>query len=235
MKIHVKNLVLIGAILFGAVASHAADAKEEVTAAAKKLAEQPNYSWVTEVKVPEGSPFKPGPTNGKADKDGTVYVTMMMRDNLTEAVLKGEKGAITNQDGDWESLAELENAEGPGRFRAMMLKNLKVPAKQAAELADAAKELKKEGDAYVGEMTPEGAKQFLRFGRGGNGPEVKNSSGSVKFWVKDGLLSKYEFKVKGTVSFNGEDREMDRSTTTEITKVGETKLVIPEAAKKKLS
>jgi hypothetical protein len=37
------------------------------------------------------------------------------------------------------------------------------------------------------------------------------------------------------VSFNGNDREIDRTTTTEISKVGETKLVVPEAAKKKLS
>jgi hypothetical protein len=57
----------------------------------------------------------------------------------------------------------------------------------------------------------------------------------VKFWLKDGALSKYQFNVKGTMSFNGNDREIDRTTTVEIKDVGTTKLTVPEEAKKKLS
>lgn len=41
--------------------------------------------------------------------------------------------------------------------------------------------------------------------------------------------------MKGTVSGrNGEDREIDRTTTTEIKDVGSTKVQVPDAAKKKL-
>jgi hypothetical protein len=57
----------------------------------------------------------------------------------------------------------------------------------------------------------------------------------VKFWVKDGVLSKYEIKVKGTVSFNGNDRDIDRTTTVEIKDIGATKIQVPEGAQKKLS
>ena len=57
----------------------------------------------------------------------------------------------------------------------------------------------------------------------------------MKFWVKDGVLSKYEYTVKGTVSFNGNDREVDRTTTIEIKDVGSTKVTVPEEAKKKMS
>jgi hypothetical protein len=230
-----KRVVLIASLMIG-LAAYAADSKDEVTAAAKKLAEAPNYSWKSTVKVPEDSQFKPGPTDGKADKDGTILLTIMRGDNLTEAVKKGEKGAMTNRDGDWQSLAEIEaETEGFARFRAMMLRDFKSPSEQAIELANATKELKSEDGAISGDLTPEGAKQFLRFGRGGNGPAVNNAKGSVKFWIKDGMLTKYEYHVKGSINFNGEDRDIDRTTTTEISKVGETKLVVPEAAKKKLS
>ena len=99
----------------------------------------------------------------------------------------------------------------------------------AAELAAATKELKKDGDVYSGDLTEEGAKAQFRIGT------VSNPKGSVKFWLKDGALSKYEYKVKGTVSFNGNDREVDRTTTVEIKGVGTTRVEVPEDAKKKLS
>ena len=37
------------------------------------------------------------------------------------------------------------------------------------------------------------------------------------------------------MSFNGNDREIDRTTTVEIKDVGTTKLTVPDEAKKKLS
>jgi hypothetical protein len=126
------------------------------------------------------------------------------------------------------------NTEGFGRFRAGMIRNFKAPAAQAIDLANATKELKKDGDVISGDLTPEGAKQFIAFRRGGNAT-VNNASGNVKFWIKDGMLTKYEFHVKGSMSFNGQDRDVDRTTTTEISKVGETKVIVPEAAKKKLT
>ena len=75
-------------------------------------------------------------------------------------------------------------------------------------MAGKTKDLKKDGEAYASDLTEAGAKELLSFGgrRGGNAPEPKNAKGSVKFWVKDGLLAKYELKLQGTVTFNGEDR-----------------------------
>lgn len=231
-----KNF-LIGAVIAATATSVlAADAKEEVTKAAKALAEKENYSWKTETVVPEGTQFRPGPTEGKADKAGTVYLTLTFGDNMTEAVIKGDKATYTNQDGEWQ-LAE-EAAEGRGRFMSAMLRNYKAPATQAPEIATAVKELKKEGDVYSGDLTEEGAKNLMSFrGRraGGDGPEIKGAKGSAKFWVKDGVLSKFEYTVKGQMNFNGNDIDVDRVTTTEIKDVGSTKVVVPEAAKKKLS
>jgi hypothetical protein len=158
---------------------------------------------------------------------------MTFGDNTSEFVIKGDKAALETQDG-WQSLSDLEGGEGRGRFFGMMVRNFKAPAVQAADLVKDVKELKKEGDAYVGDLTEEGAKNLLRFRRGGDGPEISGAKGSAKFWVKDGLLSKYEFSVKGTISFNNNDRDVDRKTIVEIKDVGTTKVTIPEAAKKKL-
>lgn len=229
--------ILFGVMALAAGSLLAAESpKDDITSAAKKLGEKANYSWKSTVTVPEGSRWRPGPTEGQAEKDGVTHLTMSFGDNKYQAFLKGEKGAVTNPDGGWQTLADLENAEGPGRFFGRMFRNYKTPAAQAADLAARAKELKKEGDALSGELNEEITKELLSMrGRGGgDGPTVTNPKGSVKFWVKDGTLSKYEFKVQGKVSFDGNERDVDRTTTVEITDVGTTKVDVPEEVKKKL-
>jgi hypothetical protein len=230
-----KNILLGAFVAATATSLFAADAKDEVTKAAKALAEKENYSWKTTVTVPEGTQFRPGPTEGKTAKDGTMYVVMTFGDNMTEAVIKGDKVTYTNQDGEWQTPDD--GGEGRGRFVGGMIRNLKAPGAQAQEIAAATKELKKEGEAYTGELTEAGAKTLMSFRRraGAEAPEIKNAKGTAKFWVKDGVLSKYEYKVTGSMNFNGNDVDMDRTTTTEIKDVGTTKVVVPEAAKKKIS
>ncbi len=230
------TVLFSAAALFVATTLLAADSspKDDITKVAKKLGEAANYSWRTTVAVPEDAPFKPGPTEGKTEKGGPTLLSMSFGDNETKAVLQGEKGAASTPDGEWRSLQELADAEGPGRFIAMFLRNFKAPAAQAAELAGFAKDLKKDGDVYSSDLTEEGAKTLLTFRRGGNAT-VTNPSGSVKFWVKDGALTKYEFHVKGSVNFNGNDFDQDRTTTVVIKDAGTTKVTVPEEAKKKLA
>jgi len=237
MKKQILTGVLVG--LAGSLLAADTSAKDEVVNAAKKLGEKSNYSWKTTVVVPESAQIKPGPTEGKTEKDGYTHVKMSFRDTTPELVKKGEKIAFTNQDGDWQTPADVEGEQGPGRFMAGMARNFKVPAAQAADVAQATKELKKDGDVYSGDLTEEGAKNLMRFRRGGGGgdggPSIKDAKGSAKFWVKDGVLTKYEFKVTGSMDFNGNDIEVDRTSTVEIKDVGTTKVEVPEGAKKKLS
>jgi len=232
-----KRNILFSAMTLaaGSLIAAGSSPKDDITAAAKKLGEKPNYSWKTTVAVPADAQFRPGPTEGKTEKDGYTHVAMTFGDNTTQAVLKGDKAAVTDRDGEWQSATDLESAEGRGRFLGRMARNIKTPAVQAADLAAGAKDLKKDGDIYSGDLTEDVAKAFLRFGRGGDGPTVSNAKGSVKFWLKDGALAKYEYKLKGTISFDGNDRDVERTTTVEIKDVGSIKVNVPEEAKKKLS
>ena len=225
-----KTTALFCAVTFAAVSLIAADTtpKDEVIAAAKKLGEKPNYAWQTTIVVPESAQFKPGPSAGKTSKDGITYTTVSFGDNTTQIYLKGDK-AVANSDGNWQTLAELESDEGAGRFLTFIIRNFKAPVAQAEELASDAKELKKDGEAFASDLTEEGAKKQFRWGN------VANPKGSVKFWLKEGLLTKLQFKLTGKVDFNGNEIDVDRDTTIEIKDVGTTKVELPEAAMKKLS
>ena len=118
----------------------------------------------------------------------------------------------------------------------MIARILKTPSKEATELAGYAKDLKREGDVYSGDLTEAGAKtlQTFRPPGGEGGPSVTDAKGSVKFWLKDGALVKYEFKLKGLIKFGDNEFPNERTTTVEIKDVGSTKLEVPAEAKKKL-
>src|SRR5437867_7820392 len=121
-----KKSILFGAITLIAGSVLAADS-DEVKAAARKLADQSNYSWKTTVAVPEGGGggrFRPGPTEGKTEKDGYTWLSLTFGDNTTLAIIKGDKGAA-KVEGEWRSVAEMAEEQGPGAFIARMLRNYK--------------------------------------------------------------------------------------------------------------
>jgi len=226
-------------LLAGSLLAADTSPKDDVTSAAAALGGQKNYSWRTTVEA-GNSPFKPGPTEGRTEKDGCTTLSMSFNDNATEAVIKGTNAALKTPDNGWQSTAEAlqDNGGGfnPAMFIARMVQNYKLPAAEAASLAAQAKELKAGTNGISGDLTEDGAKALLTFrrGGGGDGPTVANPKGSVTFWLADGKLTKYEYHVTGTISFNGEDHDMDRTTTTVIKDVGTTKVEVSDEAKKKL-
>jgi hypothetical protein len=229
--------------LFAIVAGSllAADGKADIEAAAKKLAEKANYSWTA--KTESESQFREGDRDGKIDKAGYTVLNMAGRDNQQiQAVLKGDKAVIKSGD-TWETaeaLAANEDQENRRmRFVARRLQGFKAPHAEAQDMIKHTKELKKDEDGiYVGQLTPEGLKAVYArgFRRGGDAGEtdVSGLNGRVKFWLKDGALSKYSRHVNGSMKFGERDVEIDTTTTTEIKEVGSTKVTVPDEAKKKL-
>lgn len=238
-----KTISAIAIGLFTAASVFAADtdSKAAVKAAAKKLADKGNYSWTSTPKFDAGAGgggggnFRPGATEGKAD-GGLVHLKMSFGDRSSEALIKGGKAAVSGEDG-WQSADELE---GNRAFMARRFQTYKAPAQEAQDLADKAKALKEEAGVISGDLTEDGAKDLLSFGRRPNAdsarPGPKNAKGKVQFWVKDGTLTKYEYTVQGTVvGREDQERNVTRTTTIEIKDVGTTKLNVPDEAKKKVS
>ncbi|HUA68212.1 MAG TPA: hypothetical protein VMA13_06660 [Candidatus Saccharimonadales bacterium] len=236
-----KTMLLVLTLLAGPLVA-AAGPKDDILNASKKLADTGNYTWEVTINNANGGGFSMGPNEGKTEKGGYTWYSMTFNDNTTEIVMKGTNAAINTPDNGWQSRAEAiadsGDQPGPGRFLMRMLDNFQTPPKEVEDLVSKTKDIQKAGDACVSDLTEDGAKALLSFRRGrngGNGPEVSNPKGSVKFWVKDGVLTKYEIHLQGTISFNGNDIDVDRTTTVEIKDVGSTKVTIPPEAEKKLS
>jgi len=230
------SLAMLAAGLLPAAESNP---KADVTAAANALGSQTNYSWHTTVEVPGDSPFKPGPTDGKTEQNGYTTVTFNFGDNPTDAVIHGTKAAIKTADNGWQSTAEATADNGGGFNPAVMIarmaKDYRTPAVEAAALAEQTKSLTAGANGITGDLTEEGAKALMAMRGGPNGgPSISNAKGTITFWITDGKLTKYQFHTTGTISFNGDDHDMDRTTTTEIKDVNATTIQVPDEAKKKL-
>ena len=226
------------ALLFtGSVLAADTNTTGQVKEALSKLKSAANYSWTTTLKIAD-LPFTPGPVKGKAEKDGFASVSQEMNENKLEAVMKGDKIALKTED-QWQLIDEVDG------FAAMMgswLTANGTAGDEAGKLIGLVKELTTgEGGMVSGDLTTEGAQSLLAVRpRGTNAgpkpPAPKNAKGSVKFWLKDGALVKFESHLQGAVAFgpDQEEREMDMTRTIEIQEVGTTKLEVPAEAKKKL-
>ena len=251
-------------MLFAAGSLLAADPKDTVAAAAKKLADGGNYTWKQTVDAGENG-FGSGVTQGKT-ADGLTWTSTPGfafgggdAPPPTERIYKGTNSATKNQDGKWQTADEIAAEQaangGGGGFGGFgggggfFGGGLTLPTAAVADLMGDIKDLKEDGGALVGDLTDDGAKgNVMPFGRrrggrggapGGGGPggagggggftppEPTNAKGSVKFWVKDGVLTKYEMKNSGTMSFGGNDVEINRTTTVEFSAVGSTKVDAP--------
>ena len=221
-------------------------------AQSESLADGGNYSWTQNVENANGNNgFGGGPSEGKT-KDGFVYTSRTFNDNTFETVVKGTNFAMNRGDG-WQSAEEMAQANGGGggggfrggggfaRFGGQTplttLSNVLADIPESSKLVALCWRPDEAGAKAV-------AQPFGRGGRGGGGgggggggftpPEVTDAKGSVRIWLKDGTLSKYEVKVTGkTTNRDGDPVDIDRTTTVEIKDVGSTK--IPDEAMKKIS
>ncbi len=242
-----KKILLPILTTFCALPLLAAEPIDDVKAAIKTLADKPNYTWVSTVKSP-GAQFNAGPTTGRTEKNGFTFLTQQNNDQTTEVVLKSTNGVVKTEEG-WKTAAELPvpargGAAGTGSNRSLMagrfLLGTKTPADFLGDLLGKVKEMKKgDGDFIAGTVSEEGAKELLTFRRrpGGNdpAPTPTNAKAILKVWLKGGQLAKYELAVSGKMTFNANERDIDRTTTVEIKDVGQTRVEPHDDAKKKLT
>lgn len=233
---------------------------DDVAAAVKKIADAPNYSWTVTTEFANAQ-FPALPAEGATEKGGYTVVKVTFGDNTFTTVRKGEQAVSQGRDGIWLTMEERRaqfagggtpQPGGPGSGGGGVGRGGRGGmgffggsatqsdlARDVTNLAAKLQDAKLVDGAITGTLPAEEAARLLSFPRGGRGggqaPAPKNASASVRFWIKDGTLAKYAVNAKGTVTTpNGDERDIDLTTTTEFKNVGTAKIVVPEEAKKKL-
>ena len=223
-----KQTLTLGLIGLLAHTLSAADSGNKVTSAAKQLADKPNYSWTTTTKEADGS----------SEKGGVTYLSFSVSDVPVEVYMNGEKGAAKGLEG-WQTFDEIAETSSTAAAVVRFLRSYKAPVAESAGLAEKAKELKEAEGTLSGELKEDAVKDLLLRGarrrEGQDPPKIADAKGSIKFWIKDGTLTKYEIKVQGKVTAGDRDSDINRTTTVEIKDAGSTKLEVPAEAKQKMT
>ena len=98
-------------------------------------------------------------------------------------------------------------------------------------------DIKADGDTVTGTLSETAAKLLLVH-PGQKEITPLKASGTFRLWVKDGVLTKYEVKLEGTLAVvtNGDRHEITvhQTATTDLKNVGTTKFDVPDEVKKKL-
>jgi hypothetical protein len=240
MKLNSISITLVLALAIASASAADSGPTNQVADAIARLKSASNFSWTATLKLGDGQ-FDIGPLKGQSEKGGYAKMSQEFNGNATEVVMKNEKFAYKAEDG-WQVFGG-----GGGDMGSLFAANLARNGNAAQEAEFALKDVRElkalEAGAMGGDFTSDGATDMMSFGprrtAGGDNsgfgpPPPKNAQGTVKFWLKDSALVKYETHLHGTFTFGDNEREMDITRTVEITDVGTTKMDIPADAKKKL-
>ncbi len=190
-------------------------------------------------------------------KDGEVVASRFRSDFRGNAYFNSIVSARTNWVTTPESVPQSRggssmrggqrtNRPAPSGERAQeldLIKQLQFPAAEAQALLGAVSELGLRGGALYGAFSAEAV--LISNGSGGSGARflpgyrvVKRSEGmsthpkaegDVRFWIKDGVLVKYEYRLRTPAP-----RRIEETTVVEIKDLGTTRVVVPEELRAKL-
>ena len=224
--------------IIGQLASAAdSSSRETLAKASQDLAGKTNYSWTASTMDADGTPAKINPIDGKAEKGGVTYLSFIVGGVPVEVCMKGEKGSAKALEG-WQTFDEIAQTSGTAAAVVRFLRSYKAPAPESAALIEKVKDLKEEEGAFSGELQDEATKEYVLIGtrrrEGAEPPTTSDTQGSVRFWIKDGVVTKYEIKVQGKVTTAEKESTINRTTTVNIKDVGATKMDVPAEALEKM-
>jgi hypothetical protein len=235
----------VGFFFFVAISAAAAmaDSRDDIKAALQKLSDSPNYSWKSQM---QGG-FMEGTFQGKTEKNGYTWLSLPFGDSNYEVVIKGNKAAIQTDDG-WDSsaniLASASDPPSPPVIAARIAQNFRSPSDQMLENVDDLQNIQKTDTGFTADFSDEAAKRLLLFrprhtattNPDNNVPQMdaSNAKASIRITLKNGQISQIQLHTTGTITFDGDDHDVDRTTTTDISDVGTTKIDVPGDAKAKM-
>jgi len=201
---------------------------KRLTTAMERLEQQPSYLWTSEDEVSEETRFNAGPTRGTTVRAGKTHVSISFGPRSTQVVIDGEKAAVTNRDGRWETVWLSDQGYSSAGFSASIARGIQTPVEEVKELVPALISLDEIGGELVGALPADVAKDRLATRRGADA--VRDAKGTVRFSISEGLLSRVVVRVEGKLIDDDRVREVWRETTIELTDIGTAKLDLPSGA-----
>jgi hypothetical protein len=175
--------------------------------------------------------------NGKADMSGFTSIAMDLGSRQIQGYLYENKAYVICAQRNWSSEPLLRKDETPSEFMGRLIRGFVPPVSELGLILKNGDKLKRNGDVFSGDLPPTIARKLLDQGvKRVSKTKRKDSSGTgtAKIWTQDGAVRKYEIKLHGKVDIDGQETEVDRTRTVEITDVGGTVVTLPDSVRRNL-
>lgn len=208
MKIRTLALLSIGLIPALGYSTPA----DDLAAAIGHLNAASSLTWIVK---PDRAAPRTTPIEWQTDQQGWI-LGRWLSDDEPWSVSDGSQRFVRKQ-GRWTRTGTPSLPEDASFLRA------RAAVENVTDIAGALLNIRIEGDAIVGDLKPEFAARQLTFD---SGPPT-DASGSARFWVKDGVLQRYQVHRQGTIRHRGETRAHNTTIEVQFTNIGSTKVVVP--------
>jgi hypothetical protein len=183
---------------------------DELVAGVRPLTDASSLTWIVK---PDAKVPRPTPMEWQWNREGWL-VGRRVDERQPWSIANGRQTFRRNDPGPW---AQAQDASA------------KTAVQVVHEIIGGLINVRREGDAIVGELAPAFLAKELDFGRGA----AKDASGWARFWVKEGVLDHYRIHREGTVvPSTGGTRRLDSTVEVQFTNVGSTTIVVPPDLKR---
>jgi hypothetical protein len=227
-------MVCLAALAWGVAlgAGQKSDPGGDVMAAVAKVGDAGSYSW-TRVTDDVSSGGARMSESGKTDTSGYTLIDLNSGGFYLHVAFKGSY-AVVNAGQGWKSLDDMADQRQAVRAVSRIVRGLKSPVMIARDIVSRVGELKRDGEMRTAELTGDDASELLGPVFDMRGRDMTDPKVTVKFWVRDGALTRYELRASVNVSRQGVATEVSRAISVEFSNVGSTKVEVPDEAKGKL-
>jgi hypothetical protein len=226
------RMLSISTIVCLASTALAADPPQMVADAVQKLSDTRNFSWRAITR--ETSQSLTVIEDGQTQEDGSTLIRLNSGGSSVQIALKGST-SVLNAGGGWMTSDEATDQRQAVRF----MSTVTSPALVASRIASRLDNLRADGGEFVAQISggevnnvisPLYSLDALRI----RGVNESGAKATVKFWITEGRLTKYQVHATGTMSRGGTATPVDLTVTVDFRDIGKTKVSLPDQAKKKL-
>ncbi|MCC9642471.1 arabinan endo-1,5-alpha-L-arabinosidase [Rhodopirellula sp. JC740] len=212
---------------------HAKDLiSNQLSMAIEELETKRSYRWVSESELEGQSGFRPGAMRGTTVADDMIALSISFGSRDLQTVIDGEKAAVTDRDGRWETIAMKDQGYSSGKSSASIARNVETPVEELKKLVPLLTFLRTEDDWIVGDLPANAAEDHLEIRRGGE--TVRRPTGIVRFRINHGSLTKYVVRAEAELVNEDRTNKVSRTKTIQLRDVGTAKWDVPDGASEAL-
>ncbi|MBL8820241.1 MAG: arabinan endo-1,5-alpha-L-arabinosidase [Planctomyces sp.] len=206
--------------------------REIIESALSQLEQARSYQWTTTESSDDARSRRP-PSEGLLRSDGVIVVTSSAQGRRTSVVVSGDRAAVTNREGEWDSISLLDQSYQAYSVTATAAKAVRTPARELRELLEAS-DAPTIADEHFNVRLNESTIGLCLIRSNLPGISFRELAGTLRIFVHEGAIARYIVELQGLQIDGQRERRFKRSTEVAINGINSVDSMLPEGAEEAL-